>query len=259
MKYTEFIAMLHISIVAEPIASIFGISISNSLLTSWIVMAGLIIFSFASTRNMSMVPGTLQSIAELMVGGLDGLFTSVLQEKTKRFFTLLATLFIFVMFMNWAGLVPGVGTIGFWLTEHGKEAFIPLFRAATADLNTTLALAIIVVCFIQFAGLSTLGLSYLKKFINFTSPIGFFVGILELVLEVSKIISFAFRLFGNIFAGEVLLTVVAFLIPIVAPIPFLGLELFVGVIQALVFSMLTAVFLLMATTGHEEHADHART
>lgn len=251
--------MLHISIVAEPIASVFGISISNSLLTSWVVMVGLILFSIFSTRSMSLVPGTLQSVAELLVGGLQSLFTSVLADKTKRFFPLLATLFIFIMFMNWAGLLPGVGTIGFWLTEHGEKTFIPLFRAGTADLNTTLALATIVVCFIQFAGLSSLGLSYLKKFINFSGPIDFFVGILELVLEVSKIISFAFRLFGNIFAGEVLLTVIAFLIPVVAPIPFLGLELFVGVIQALVFSMLTAVFLLMATTGHEEHADHART
>lgn len=246
--------MLHISIAAESIGSVFGIPVSNSLLTTWLVMAILMIFTFFATRRMSLVPGSLQSVAELVVGGLYSLFTSVMHERTQKYFGLLATLFLFIVCMNWAGLIPGVGTIGLNLIEHGEEVFTPLFRAGTADLNTTLALSIIAVVFIQAAGFATLGLSYLSKFFNFSSPIEFFVGILELVLEASKIVSFAFRLFGNIFAGEVLLTVIAFLIPIFAPIPFLGLELFVGVIQALVFSMLTSVFLLMATTGHGEHA-----
>ncbi len=110
-----------------------------------------------------------------------------------------------------------------------------------------MALAILVVLFIQIIGLRTFGVKYLKKFFNFTNPVNFFVGILELVSELSRIVSFAFRLFGNIFAGEVLLAVIAFLIPIIAPVPFLGLELFVGFIQALVFAMLTSVFLLIAT------------
>lgn len=135
--------------------------------------------------------------------------------------------------------------------EH--TTFIPLFRGATADLNTTLALAIISVFAIQYYGVATLGAAYFKKFFNFSDPIMFGVGILEIVSEFSRIISFAFRLFGNIFAGEVLLTVIAFLMPLLAPLPFLGLELFVGFIQALVFSMLTAVFLNMATVSHDSH------
>jgi F-type H+-transporting ATPase subunit a len=148
-------------------------------------------------------------------------------------------------------LFPGFGTIGLEKIEEGHRAFIPLFRAGTADLNTTMAFALLSVLIIQLAGLKMLGLSYLKKFFIFNNPIMFFVGLLELMGEFTKIISFSFRLFGNIFAGEVLLTVIAFLMPIIAPIPFLGLELFVGFIQSVVFSMLTCVFLSVATTRSE--------
>jgi F-type H+-transporting ATPase subunit a len=136
-------------------------------------------------------------------------------------------------------------------TEHSE--FVPLLRAGTADLNMTLALGLISVASIQFFGLKYLKLGYLKKYINFSNPINFFVGILEIILELSKVVSFAFRLFGNIFAGEVLLGVITFLVPIIAPMPFYGLELFVGFIQALVFTMLSLVLFNMATISHDEH------
>lgn len=133
------------------------------------------------------------------------------------------------------------------------EKFTPLFRAATADLNTTIALALIAVLSLQFYGVKYLGLgAHLKKYFNFSNPIMTFVGLLELIGEFSRVISFAFRLFGNIFAGEVLLAVIAFLVPVIVPIPFLGMELFVGFIQALVFTMLTSVFLNLAIS-HAEH------
>lgn len=136
-------------------------------------------------------------------------------------------------------------------SSHETPSFTPLLRAGTADLNTTIALALIAVTATQIIGIKKLGLSYFKKFINFSGPIQAFVGILEIVSEFSKIISFAFRLFGNIFAGEVLLAVIAFISPVFmkpfSTIPFLFLELFVAVIQALVFSMLTIVFMTMAT------------
>jgi F-type H+-transporting ATPase subunit a len=135
--------------------------------------------------------------------------------------------------------------------EHKAPA--PIFRPGSADLNTTLALAIVSVLATQVFGLMALKFSYLKKFFNFSSPIDFFVGFLEIISEFAKIISFAFRLFGNIFAGEVLLVVITFLVPIVVPMPFYGLELFVGLIQALVFAMLSLVFFNMATQSHEEH------
>lgn len=132
-------------------------------------------------------------------------------------------------------------------------AQVPLFRPGTADLNTTIAFALISVIMTQFFGIQALNLGYFKKFFNFESPIMFFVGMLELISEFSKILSFAFRLFGNIFAGEVLLVVIASLASVVVPMPFYGLEIFVGFVQALVFSMLTAVFFNMATQGHDSH------
>ena len=139
--------------------------------------------------------------------------------------------------------------------EHGAgPVFVPYLRAATADLNTNIALALISVTMTQIWGVKFLKLSYFKKYIDISNPINFFVGMLELILELAKIVSFAFRLFGNIFAGEVLLAVIAFLIPVIAPMPFYGMELFVGFIQALVFSMLSLVFFNMATMGH--HDEH---
>ncbi|MBI3576550.1 F0F1 ATP synthase subunit A [Candidatus Gottesmanbacteria bacterium] len=240
---------IHISITAEKLFMLGGmLPVTNSLLSSWIVMALLLIFSITSTWKLSLIPGNFQSIAEIIVDGIYTLFYTVLHEKIATFFPLLASLFIFIISMNWVGILPGVGTIGLKIAEEGQEKFIPLFRAGTADLNMTLALAFIAVVVIQYYGVKSLGIAYLKRFINFKNPIYFFVGILELMGEFTKVISFAFRLFGNIFAGEVLLTVIAFLMPFLVPLPFLGLELFVGFIQALVFSMLTAAFLAQSTS-----------
>lgn len=138
--------------------------------------------------------------------------------------------------------------------EESHSKMVPIFRAATADLNTTLALAIISVFLTQFFGVSHLGLSYFKKFFDFSNPINFFVGVLEIILEFAKIVSFAFRLFGNIFAGEVLLAVMTYLVAIIVPAPFYALELFVGFIQALVFSMLSLIFFNLATKSHHEES-----
>lgn len=138
-------------------------------------------------------------------------------------------------------------------TSEEHQVYVPLFRAGTADLNTTIALGLISIFMTQFYGFKYLQMGYLSKYFNFESPIMFFVGILELISEFSKIISFAFRLFGNIFAGEVLLVVIMYLAGLVVPMPFYGLEIFVGFMQALVFSMLSVVFFNMATLGHGEH------
>lgn len=242
---------VNISLKAEPVFRLLGFSVTNSILTTWVVMAVLLIFSLIVNKNLSYIPSGIQVIAEMLIGGIYSFFESVTHDKTKLFFPLLGTLFVFIIFLNWFGLLPGVGSIGINEVENGHKLFIPLFRAGTADINTTLALALIAVFLIQFYGIKTLGMEYVGRFFNFKNPIYFFVGILELVLEFAKILSFSFRLFGNIFAGEVLLTVIAFLMPVLAPIPFLGLELFVGFIQALVFSMLTAVFLSLATAKME--------
>lgn len=134
--------------------------------------------------------------------------------------------------------------------EDKKPHAVDILRGANADVNMTLALALISVTSTQVFGIKFAGLAYFKKFINFSSPINFFIGILELVAEVSKIISFAFRLFGNIFAGEVLVSVIKFLIPVLIPIPFMGFEIFVGALQAYVFAMLSLVFFNMAASEH---------
>lgn len=243
--------MIHISLAAEKIGQIGFVPVTNSILTTWVVMLFLIIFTVKVNINMKSIPNRFQLIAELLIGGLYGLFKSITGEKVKSYFPLVGTLFIYILFSNWIGLLPGFGSIGIHEEFEGKNIIIPIFRSASADLNTTIGLALISMGTIQFFGIKSLGLSYFSKFLNFKSPIFFYVGILELISEFSKIISFAFRLFGNVFAGEVLLTVIAFLMPLFAPLPFLGLELFVGFIQALVFSMLTSVFLTTATA--KEH------
>ncbi|MCL4338935.1 F0F1 ATP synthase subunit A [Patescibacteria group bacterium] len=243
---------INISLVAEKLFSVGGgYNVTNAMMTTWIIMFLLVALSFLITRKLTLVPGYLQSIGEIIVEGLWNLFESVMHDKTKIFFPLLSTYFIYIISLNWVELLPGVGTIGLEKLEEGHKVFIPMFRPGTADLNTTLALALIAVVLIQYYGLKMLGASYLKKFFNFKNPIMFFVGLLDLLSEFTKIISFSFRLFGNIFAGDVLLTVIAFLMPLFAPLPFLGLELFVGFIQAVVFSMLTSVFLSVATTKTE--------
>lgn len=280
----------HISIAAEPLFSVGSLVITNSIFTSLLVSAILITFAIVARISLKKTnkPSGLQNFAEWIVEALIGLVNSITNNdrKTKEFLPWVASFFLFILLNNWLGLFPGVGTIGITVDESGEthaalqtqlvsiptqqtyaatnteettlktepqSTFVPIFRPGTADLNTTLALALLTVFLIQFYGVKHLGLSYFKKYINFSSPIMFFVGILELVSEVSKIISFAFRLFGNIFAGEVLLVVISFLLPLVAPLPFYGLEVFVGFIQALVFAMLSLVLYNLATHGHDEH------
>lgn len=249
---------MEISLAAEKIGQIGFMPVTNSMITSWIAVLILILIATICTRNFTAVPKGVQNILEIAIEMLLNMADSVIgdMKQTRRYFSLIATFFLFILFNNWLGLIPGVGTIGFHEINHGKELFIPLFRSGNADLNTTLALAVIGVISIQIFGILAIGaFKYGSKFINFKSPIMFFVGFLELISEFSRIISFSFRLFGNVFAGEVLLTVIAMLLPYIAPLPFYGLELFVGFIQALVFTMLMLVFIKMAITDHsEEHA-----
>ncbi len=241
---------LHISLAAETLWTIGGLPVSNAYITAWVVMALLIVLSYMATRKMSVIPGNAQLIAESIVGGLYDFFGAIAGRHIKQFFPIVASLFLFILAANWVGLLPGVGTVGF---HHGEE-FVPLLRAATADLNMTLALAIVAVVAMQYFGFLNLGGHYIRRFINFKDPIQFSVGLLEIVSDLSKVISFAFRLFGNIFAGEVLLAVIAFLMPFVVPLPFLFMELFVGLIQALVFSMLSTAFFSVAVAhGESEH------
>src|SRR3989344_141207 len=240
---------MHISIAAEKLFNIFGFPVTNSLLMSWLAIIILISVAVYFKRTASSVPGKFQSLLEMVFEALLNLIDSITQDrkKSEKFLPLVLTIFLFVIVANWISLVPGVGSIGL----NTEDGFLPLFRPTNTDLNNTLALAVIAVVSAHFFGLKALGIKkHIGKFLNFKGPIDFFVGLLEAVGEVSRILSFSFRLFGNMFAGEGLLLVLAGLVPFLVPIPFLGFELFVGFIQALVFAMLTLVFLTIATAEH---------
>jgi F-type H+-transporting ATPase subunit a len=248
---------LNISISAEPIAHFFGLTITNSLLTGWVVTAilALSVYFFSKKIQAKGAPSRLQSFVEFVIESLYGVVESIAgSAKAKVFFPMVGTLFLFILFSNWSGLLPGLASFGIREELHGASVLIPFWRAPTADINTTLALGLITMIMVQVYGVKYLGLKYFKKFFDFSNPINFFVGILELVSDFSKIISFTFRLFGNIIAGEILLLVMGMIVPILGPTPFIALEIFVGFIQALVFMMLASVFINMATLGHgDEH------
>lgn len=244
---------MHISLAAERIFTVLGIPITNTLLMSWIAMAVLILTSFLATRKLKLIPRGLQNFTEAIVESILNFISQITgdRKQAEKFFPLVTTIFVFILLSNWLGLVPGVGTIGFFEVAHAGDGqhqlFVPLFRSANSDLNMTLAMAIVSVVATQIFGIITIGFfKHLSKYISLKNPGLTFAGILEAIAEAVKILSFSFRLFGNIFAGEVLLVVMAFLLPFIAPLPFMLLELFVGFIQALIFAMLTLVFLKIA-------------
>jgi F-type H+-transporting ATPase subunit a len=215
------------------------------------------IFSVIFRPFINEIPRGLQNVIELIFTTVLDFMESITQDRCKAFafFPVVFTIFIYVLLSNFIEIVPFLGSVGIWGEHHGHTVIIPFFRSASADLNFTFALAIVAMLSVQIFGVISLGIKeYSGKF--FVSPlqepyvIGTFVGLLELVSEFAKIISFAFRLFGNIFAGEVLLIIVGFIMPYLAAIPFLFLEIFVGSVQALVFSVLTLVFLKNATDSH---------
>ncbi|MDO8674082.1 MAG: F0F1 ATP synthase subunit A [Dehalococcoidia bacterium] len=313
------VAMPEIVLAAEKVTSVAGFSITNTLIATWLTMITLLVLSFAATRKLQLVPTGLQNFFEAILEAILGIIEGVAgKEKSRSFFPLVATIFLFVLFANWIGLLPGFSTIGIITepepgkhavtyetinvagirlaftpigkkveaqaieTDHavaspGKEGnasgvtgvFVPILRSANSGLNTTMALALIAMVFVEYFGVKSLGVrTYGSKFINIgklmkgqivSGLLDLFVGILETISELARLISFTFRLFGNVFAGEVLLAVITFLVPWIAALPFLGLELFVGFIQAFVFAMLTLVFLSMATMhphGEAAHSHH---
>lgn len=251
---------MNISLAAEPLFHIGTFPMTNTLFISWAVILFLIIVALLVRKGLTDVPGKLQNLVESVVEGLVDFIQGITGDRTTaiRFLPIIATIFLFVLFSNWVEVLPGLGSVGVWGIHNGHEVIIPFIRSASADLNVTFAIAIVAVMSLQVFGIVTLGFfKYMKKFFNFSNPINGFVGLLELVSEFAKIISFSFRLFGNIFAGEVLLLVVGSLAAWIVPLPFLFLELFVGLIQAVVFSMLTLVFLTMAIVDHDAHEEHA--
>lgn len=246
---------LEISLAAEKVGHIGPFPITNTFIMSLVSIALLVILAVTLSKKTKLIPRGIQNVFEWIVEGAFSVMDGVTgdREQSKRFFPLVFTIFLFILTSNWLGLLPGIGPITVKETVDGVTKAVPLFRSTNADLNVTLALAIVAVISIQIFGvLAVSAKKYSKKFFNFKNPIFTFVGIVELIGEFAKFISFSFRLFGNVFAGEILLAVIAFLIPVIAPLPFMFLEIFVGAVQAFIFAILTLVFLKVATTA-EEH------
>jgi F-type H+-transporting ATPase subunit a len=253
---------------AVEIARPFGFPISNSMVVTWIVAVALIIFARIATRDMKRVPSGAQNLLEWLVAGLYDFLEGVIgPHLVKRTFWFFATIFIFILSANWLGLIPGVGTIGWGhRTEGGFKIDEPLLRGANADLNLTLGMALVFfACWIIWALQEVGPVGFLKElfapkgeaagFMKVVMVVVFFaVGCLEIVSILFRPISLSFRLYGNIFAGENMLEAMAKLVPgfgWLLPIPFYFLELLVGLVQAMVFMLLTAVFTLLICQ-HEE-------
>jgi F-type H+-transporting ATPase subunit a len=253
---------------AIEIARPFGFRISNSMVVSWIVAVGLIIFARVATRDMQRVPGGAQNLFEWLVGGLYDFLEKIIGPRlVKRTFWFLATVFIFILSANWVSLIPGVGTIGWGhQTPNGFVVDQPLFRGANADLNLTLAMALVFfACWIVWALQEVGPVGFLKELFapkgESSGPLKvlmivvfFAAGCLEIVSILFRPISLSFRLYGNVFAGENMLETMSRMIPGLGwllPIPFYFMELLVGFVQALVFMLLCAVFTLLMCV-HEE-------
>ena len=235
---------IHVALSPDPLFHIGSFPVTNSLFVTLIASTILITTAIRFSKVISSVPGKFQAFLELIFDGLlqfmDGITGD--RKKTERYAPITMTIFFFVLVANWLELFPGVESILF----NG----VPLLRSPSSDFNLTLTLAVVAVVSTHVMGVKTLGaMKHVKKYFS-ANPINTFIGIIEIVGDLAKMLSFSLRLFGNIFAGSVLLIVIGFLVPWGAPLPFLGLEIIVGLIQALVFSVLTLVFMTMATEEH---------
>lgn len=275
---------MSVPVAAEKLFSLGPLPVTNSVLTGWIAVGAFALVGAALSRRRELVPKGLQNAAEALIEGMLSFMDQVTHDRarSRRFLPIVGALFPFILISNWMGLLPGVGTIGLWGLVHGEKELIPLFRPATSDLNMTLAMGILAVVSSHVLGIMTIGFfKHWNKFIQlgtvwkavakigkvpagkyaidvFAALVEFMVGLIELVSEAAKMVSLSLRLFGNIFAGEVLIHVLSSLVAFAMPVPFMFLEVIVGVVQALVFSMLTLVYLTIATEkphGEEAHDD----
>lgn len=267
--------------------------VTNTVINTILVDGFLLLLAFTTRSKLKYIPGKFQNVMEFFISGMHGFVENVAGNKTKAIFPVFMTFFLFIIVANLSALVPGIGTIGIWEThvDHGEvtKHLIPFNRATTSDINTTFALAVTSLVITNGYALIKLGpREYLTKFFafipilisigqgrfkpssNIKNPLDIvisvitpivmtFVGLLELLSEFVKAVSLSFRLFGNIYAGEVVQHTVGGIFPFVFPIPFMLLELIAGSIQALVFSMLTMVFMIILSTSHEEDEGHVAT
>jgi len=276
----------HVVLPSEPMFHIGEFKVTNTLISSWVTILLLFLLFFFATRNMKMIPGRLQSFAEVVVDGIYNTIEGVSGPKHVRtFFPIVTTIFLYVVTNALLALVPIWGTWGpieqISDGHHSAIVIVPFLRAANTDVNLTLSIALVSFVFIEYLGFSKIGpLKYVDSFFQFSALgkafkdlfkgnvkpflsglafgfINIYVGLLEILSHFIRIVSFTFRLFGNMTAGEILLGVMTFLVAFIAPVPFYGLETLVGFLQAMIFAGLTLVFGVMAVTSHhEEGAEH---
>lgn len=231
-------------------ASLFDFypSITGSIIMSWVVMAVVIIPLTIAARRLKEIPSGAQNVLEFAIEGLTSFAMGIGGPGAKRFITFFLACFLFIVVSNWSGLIPGVGRV--------YE-----FRAPTSDVNVTVGLALVAFVYFHYQGVRALGIGgYLGKFFTLKGgPIGLFVGVLEFFLEIVKPITLAMRLFGNIYGGELALTVMTTITLAFIPVALYGLELFVGLMQGIIFSVLVLVFTMLAMEGHHEegHDEHS--
>jgi F-type H+-transporting ATPase subunit a len=262
---------------AEPIFHLGSFPITNSMFNGWIAVVFFVLIAFFIRKRSALVPKGFQNVMEGVVEFLLKEVEKVTGDKKKarKFLPIVGTIFLFILFSNWLGLLPGTGSIGIWGEIHGKLELIPLLRPAASDLNLTLGIALFAVITSHVMAVATVGpLTHISKFINIrgifraipkgpmaivVAVIEFGVGFIEIISEIAKVVSLSLRLFGNIFAGEVLMTVMLGLMALVVPIPFMFLEILVGAVQATVFAMLTLAYLVVATDEQEHEEEHVPT
>lgn len=238
------------SFAPEVIAHLGPMPITNTILNTLLVDATIFSATYAISKKLAVIPSKFQTIVESIIETFYDLTVTVSQQKAKIIFPYFMTFFLFILLANWSSLLPGVGTVGFFHEgEHGKT-LIPLLRGTTTDINTTLGLALISIVATHMLSLKHTGIKdYISRYVSL-NPINLFVGVLEIISEITKVVSLSFRLFGNIFAGEVVFFTIAGIFAFVLPLPFMFLEVIVGIVQALVFSMLTMTFMAIFTTPH---------
>jgi len=265
----------NITLFAEPVFHFKDFVVTNALFTSWFVVIIIVILSLVLRTKLREVPGKLQNIFEVIIENALNLCDQVTNNRALsiKIFPIAISVFFFVLLNNWLGILP-LGGFGILEESEGGLSFVPYLRGGTADINTTIALAAMAVFGANLFGIFSIGLwKTFNKYVNlkvlgeiFTkirheptviivAPITFFVGLIEIIGEFAKVASLSFRLFGNVFAGEVLLVSMAALVAYIIPIPFLFLEILVGVIQALIFSILLVVYFTISATDHDEHEE----
>ena len=262
---------------AEPLFHVGSIPITNAMVNGWIAVVFFVFVAFIARRRSGLVPKGIHNVIEAVVEFLLKEIQKVTGDvkRAKQFLPIVGTIFLFILFSNWIGLFPGTGSIGVWGLHEGEVELIPLLRPAASDLNLTLAIAVFAVLASHLMAIMAIGpFSHISKFINIrgilrsfrkgpvaivVAIIEFGVGLIEIVSEFAKVVSLSLRLFGNVFAGEVLLTVMLGLAAYFLPIPFMFLEILVGVIQATVFAMLTLAYMTVATEDHGHEEEHHET